>query len=289
VRAALPATEGTVERDGVALGYGVYGDGATTVLLLPTWTIIHARFWKLQVPYLARHYRVVVYDGPGNGRSDRVTDPARYGPHAYADDALAVLDACAVDRAVVVGLSLGAQYGICLAAGHPERVTGLVLVCPALPLVPPTPERKRIGERMFGPAPDEPAGWERYNVEYWHRDFEAFAAWFFEQAISERHSTKPREDAVRWSMDGGPAMLEADAHRPAFPSPGHGVFDGVRCPTLVIQGSDDRIIPYATGVTAASATGGALVTFDGSGHLPNLRDPVRFNLVLRDFVERVTR
>ena len=108
-----PDVVGAVVRDGVTLGYEVFGDPSAddrpTILLLPTWTIIHARFWKLQVPYLARHFPVVVYDGPGNGRSDRTTDPARYTVDAYAADAAAVLDACGVERAVVVGLSRGAR------------------------------------------------------------------------------------------------------------------------------------------------------------------------------------
>ena len=51
--------------------YEVYGSGEPTVLLLPTWSIIHSRHWKAQIPYLARHARVVTFDGRGNGRSDR--------------------------------------------------------------------------------------------------------------------------------------------------------------------------------------------------------------------------
>ena len=74
---------GTAIINGVALGFEIHGATVSTaepaVLLMPTWTIIHARFWKFQVPYLARHHRVIVYDGPGNGTSDRVTDPNRYG------------------------------------------------------------------------------------------------------------------------------------------------------------------------------------------------------------------
>ena len=53
------------------LHYEVYGSGEPTVLLLPTWSIIHSRHWKMQIPYLARHCRVVTFDGRGNGRSDR--------------------------------------------------------------------------------------------------------------------------------------------------------------------------------------------------------------------------
>ena len=54
MRAREPDSEGYVDRDGVKLCHEVFGDGRPTLLLLPAWTIIHARSWKAQVPYLAR-------------------------------------------------------------------------------------------------------------------------------------------------------------------------------------------------------------------------------------------
>ena len=68
-RARYPDSSGYVKRDGVRLYYEVYGSGEPTVFLLPTWSIIHSRHWKMQIPYLARHCRVVTFDGRGNGRS----------------------------------------------------------------------------------------------------------------------------------------------------------------------------------------------------------------------------
>ena len=60
---------------------------------MPTWSIIHSRFWKMQIPYLARHARVVTFDGRGNGRSDRPAEPDAYREEEYAADAVAVMDA----------------------------------------------------------------------------------------------------------------------------------------------------------------------------------------------------
>src|SRR4051812_23598051 len=123
-RAQYPDESGYVERDGVNLYYEVYGSGEPTVFLLPTWSIIHSRHWKMQIPYLARHCRVVTFDGRGNGLSDR--PESGYGEREFAADALTVLDATATERAVIVSLSLGAQRGLLLAADHPERVDGAV-------------------------------------------------------------------------------------------------------------------------------------------------------------------
>ncbi len=291
MRARYPDVEDFVVRDGVRLGYEVYGASPTdrpTVLLLPTWTIIHTRFWKMQIPYLARHFHVVVYDGPGNGRSDRTTDPARYSAHAYARDAAAVLDACGVEQTVAVGLSRGAWYAIELAALRPHTISGLVLLGAALPLAPALEKRARIADHFLDPAPENPKGWDRYNLAYWHAHYPEFATWFFGQVFGEPHSTKPLEDAVAWSMDGGPHILEAEAMQPP---PEHGVahlLAEAHCPTLVVHGTDDKVISHDVGVKAAGLSGGTLVSMQGSGHMPNVRDPVRFNLLLREFVERVS-
>lgn len=291
MRASDPDVEGVVVRDGVTVGYEEYGrpsaEGRPTILLMPTWTIVHSRFWKFQVPYLARHFHVVVYDGPGNGRSDRCTDPDRFGPESYVADAEAVLSACEVERVVAVGLSLGAAYALQLAALHPELVAGLVLVGPALALAPPLPERADIPALFLEPAPTAPEGWDRYNLAYWHANYADFVRWFCEQLFSEPHSTKAIDDAVGWALETGPDVLEAVESAPAPATPTSSVLDAVECPTLVVHGTDDRIQSYAVGIEAARLSGGTLVTFDGSGHIPNLRDPVRFNLVVREFAERV--
>ena len=61
-RARHPDQEGWAERDGVRLFWERYGEGEPTILLPPTWEIVHSRFWKGQIPYLARHTRVVTFD-----------------------------------------------------------------------------------------------------------------------------------------------------------------------------------------------------------------------------------
>ena len=92
-RARYPDAEGYLKRDGVRVFYEVYGTGEPAILLLPTWEIVHSRAWKIQIPYLARHGRVVTFDRRGNGRSDRPGEWARTTGGRVADDARAVLDA----------------------------------------------------------------------------------------------------------------------------------------------------------------------------------------------------
>ena len=91
MRACQPIRDGYVERDGIKIFYEVFGAGEPTVLLLPTWSIIHSRQWKMQIPYLARHCRVITFDGRGNGRSDRPTEAEAYTESEFAADAIAIM------------------------------------------------------------------------------------------------------------------------------------------------------------------------------------------------------
>jgi pimeloyl-ACP methyl ester carboxylesterase/predicted glycosyltransferase len=282
-RARYPDSEGFVERDGVRVFYEVYGEGEQTVVLLPTWSIVHSRAWKAQIPYLARHMRVVTFDGRGNGRSDRPEGVAAYLEREFSADTLAVMDATGTDSAFLVGLSCGALWATIVAADHPERVDGVVYIGPAVGFAPGHADRQIFS---FDEEYDTDEGWAKYNSHYWLRDYEGFLQYFFEQCLTEPHSTKQIEDAVSWGLDTDPVTL-ADTSRAIglcaverFSE----VCKRVQCPTLVIHGDEDLIRPHRQGAALAEHTRGRLVTLEGAGHLPIARDPVAVNLLLRDFV-----
>src|SRR5262249_44564557 len=136
-----PDETGIAVRNGVRLHWERYGEGEPAILLLPTWSIYHSRHWKLQIPYLARHFSVVTFDGRGNGFSDRPLEPAASDAIEFADDAAAVLDAARVDAAVIAGLSLGALYGLHFATRHPDRALAALMLGPTIALIPPDIER----------------------------------------------------------------------------------------------------------------------------------------------------
>jgi pimeloyl-ACP methyl ester carboxylesterase/predicted glycosyltransferase len=281
-RARYPEETGYVERDGVRVFYEVYGTGEPTLLFLPTWTIIHSRHWKQQLPYFARHARAITFDPRGNGRSDRPPEPEGYAEAELAGDALAVLDATATERAVLVSLSLGAERALLLAAEHPNRVAGAVFIGPALPLGPL--DGRAVVER-FDEELETDEGWAKYNRHHWLRDYEGFLEFFFSQCFSEPHSTKQIEDCVGWGLDSDPETLILTQTAPGFGSREEVVeiCSRVRCPVLVLHGDEDRIRPHAHGAELAELTGGTLVTLEGSGHCPHTRDPVKVNLQIRDF------
>jgi pimeloyl-ACP methyl ester carboxylesterase/predicted glycosyltransferase len=288
MRACQPIRDGYVEREGVKLYYEVHGSGEPTIFLLPTWSILHSRHWKLQVPYLGRHCRVLTFDGRGNGRSDRPTEPEAYRSAEFTADALAVMDATGTERAVLVALSLGAAWTLELGALHPERVAGIVFIAPALPLGQSDPKVAHSFTERLGTT----EGWAKFNQHYWREHYRDFLEFFFAKMFTEPHSTKPIEDTVGWGLETDPETLiatrlgsSADGEPFSDPERAAALATRLRCPVMVVHGDEDAIRPLANGAKLAELAGGELVTIEGSGHAPHVRDPVRVNLLLRDFVK----
>src|SRR3954453_2080079 len=279
-RARHPDESGYVERDGVRSYWEVYGSGEPTVLLLPTWSIIHSRHWKMQIPYLGRHCRVLTFDGRGNGRSDR--PESGYDEREFAADAIAVMDATQTKTATLVSLSLGAQRALILGAEHPERVDAQVFIAPAVPL-------GRMGAprtiHTWHDELDTDEGWAKYNRYYWLKDYRGFLEFFFPQMFNEPHSTKPIEDAVGWGLDTTAEVLIAIEESEGLNAEQTVELAGrLQCPAGVLQGTRDQITGHNRGVRLAEAAGAELVMLDGSGHGPPVRDPVKVNHLLRDFI-----
>ena len=284
MRACQPVADGYVERDGVKVHYELFGAGEPTVLLLPTWSVIHSRHWKMQVPYLARHCRVLTFDGRGNGRSDRPPEPESYAESEFAADALAVMDATQTPRAVIVGFSMGAHRGLLLAADHPERVQAAVFIGPNYP-----GGGQPVAERTvysWEEELDTDEGWAKHNRHYWLRDYQGYLEFFMSRMFTEPHSTKPAEDGVGWGLDTTGETLALTYLAPFMePEEARELAGRVRCPVLVIHGEDDAHSSVTRGIALAEHTGGRLVLLEGSFHAPHVRDPVRVNLLLRDFIK----
>jgi pimeloyl-ACP methyl ester carboxylesterase/predicted glycosyltransferase len=288
-RARYPDAEGFVERDGQRLFYEIYGEGDETVFLLPTWSLVHSRHWKMQIPYFARHFRVLTMDGLGNGRSDRCRDPGRYGPSEFARDCLAVMDASGTENALMVSLSRGAQFALELARLAPERVAGAAFIGPMFPYTPSHWSlllHPRLASRFGRPAPIY-SWWGRMNAVHWMQDYPGFSEWFISRCLPEPHSTKAIEDGVEWALDTDPATLIATARgewlhdRPRL----RALARNLECPVLVIQGDRDRITPPRDGRALARLAGARLERVRRAGHFSHARKPVQVNLALRDFCE----
>jgi len=186
------------------------------------------------------------------------------------DFALAVLDATGTDRAIAVASSGGTHRTLRLAAEHPDRVAGVVFVGP---------------RTAFGEPPDH-----EVMLAMGSGDFDRFLEVFMAAAFTEPHSTKAIEDGVGWGQGTDLDMLvtalladnieEADRRD---------LCARITCPALVVQGTGDHLTPQSHGRMLAEAIGdnASLVIVEGGGHRTDVRDPVRFSLLLRDFAGRL--
>ena len=120
------------------LVYDTYGDGDRLVVYLHGLLVDSDLNRAIADQLAARGYRVVLLDLLGHGRSDRPEHATAYRIDTYAEQVMALLDELGVDRAVLGGMSLGANVSLFAAAEHPERVQGLIIEMPVLEWATPS-------------------------------------------------------------------------------------------------------------------------------------------------------
>jgi 3-oxoadipate enol-lactonase len=211
--------------------------------------------WWRTVPVLSRRLAVITFDNRGVGRSRSLLHA--YTTESMADDAVSVLDAAGVDRAHVYGISLGGMVAQQLALRHPDRVRSLVLGATnagGARMRWPDPEvlaflRKRL--RM----PPEEGAWSSVAFNYGARCRREHPERIAED-IAQRLAHPFPEQAYR-------AQLWAAALHDCYSR-----LDRIEAPTLVVHGSDDRMVPVENGRMIADRIPGArLIEVEESGHL----------------------
>jgi pimeloyl-ACP methyl ester carboxylesterase/predicted glycosyltransferase len=291
VRARIPDRTGVVDRDGIPIHYEVHGDGDPTLLLIPPAPISHARIYKGLLADLARRSRVVTFDGRGNGRSGRPTDPQQHTTAANVADIVAVLDAAEVERAVLVAHCHACWWAIEVATHGPERVRGLVAIEPGVPYLGRSQPHWGAAAERWDDVIDDPVDWELCNRHAIVSEHRRWVEFFFGQQLVEPHSTKHLEDAVAWALESTGEVLAAAEEGQELDIPDRHTVEQ-RChdlavPTLVIHGELDVCQHVDRGRALAELTGGDLVVIEGAGHLTLVREPVQVGRAIGRFVERL--
>jgi pimeloyl-ACP methyl ester carboxylesterase/UDP:flavonoid glycosyltransferase YjiC (YdhE family) len=287
-RARLPDASGiATAADGLGLYWEVHGGGSPTIVLLPPCPISHSRIWKAQVHHLARHHRVVVYDGRGNGNSESPDPASPWREEWNPADCLAVMDATSTDAAVLAGIcSDGVWPSVQLAAEHPSRVLGIVALAPGVPLLTAPHPWRAEARATWDEVREHPQGWEWENRHAMLTDQRGFLEFFFAEMFPEPHSTKALEDAVAYGLDGAAETLVMDDPGGLTKAGVEATCRRVRCPVLIVQGDRDNCQPFERGLALAALTGAEHVTLEGAGHIPNVRHPVLVNRLLHEFAGR---
>jgi pimeloyl-ACP methyl ester carboxylesterase len=253
------------------------GDGPPVVLL-------HGlgcgrRMWFHQIRALRRRFRVIAYDQRGHGETDAPHRATDYSAGHLARDLIGVLDALNIERAAIVGFSLGGGPALALAAGKPERVSRLVLADVGAGADDPVKIEgmaRRWGTLIGQGAIDELVC-DMLRSEL----FKVYA----------RRSARRREhmaaliratpiDGLRFTLS------EVLAKRKSLFRL-TGVLKSVRVPTLVLVGEYDYVCSKASRLMAQSIPSAALKVIKNSGHMSPLEQPAAFTAALLDFLSPV--
>jgi pimeloyl-ACP methyl ester carboxylesterase len=191
----------------------------------------YARYWDFFADVVARRLRLIATDARGHGESGQPRGD--YAPPEFVADAVAVLDALAIERAVVVGHSMGGTHAIRLAAAHPDRVDRLVVVDAGPEPLPEGAERAR---RLSLERPERFA-----NTE------EALA---YLRRMSPGYADEVYANRLRWLFrdeDGGLAWRSSrDALASIMSGPRRGdlwdALRAIRCPALVVRGTRSNVL-----------------------------------------------
>ena len=236
--------------------------------------------WTAQVEALAPHYRLITWDNRGHGRSEAPDGQEHYSIPHFADDLRALLDHLGIERACVVGHSMGGYTTIAFAIEHPERLAALVLADTA-------PGEETIPNR----PPAERAIRERLPLEELARR-EGMAAVALRQladgTVAPEVARDPAQRAqyiermARLPVNGFIWAWRALRYRPSYT----GRLGEIAAPTLCVAGERDDFLP-AVRLLAERIPRADLVVIPDAGHTANREQPEAFNRALLGFLAQV--
>ncbi|MFN2587748.1 MAG: alpha/beta fold hydrolase [Actinomycetota bacterium] len=260
----------TVTVDSRRIDYLDSGGGGTPVLLVHAFPL-HARMWEPQMESLGDRWRLIAPDLMGFGGSDAPEDPAGYTVDAFAGDLKAVLDELGIDRAAVVGLSLGGYVALAFLRKHRSMVAALVLADTRAEADAPENVEKRTNQQ--GIVREQGPG--------------ALTDGLIGALLGEPTREKKPDvvETVRRLMENPAAgyigALEAMKRRPdSTPD-----LTSIDVPTLIVVGENDTLTPPELSRKMHEHVGGSrLVVIPEAGHLSNLEAPEAFNGALAEFL-----
>ncbi len=224
--------------------------------------------WKHQIDPLARRFHVLAYDARGHGKSD--CPPGEYTVADLADDAVRLMDELGVERAAVVGLSMGGMMGQCLAAAHPDRLDKLVLA-------DTTSHYEGEGVTL----------WQQRAATARSQGLEALAGATMERWFTPEFRQR-QPDEVQRIRD---IFTAGDPEGYALAAGALSRFDvrarlgQIKAPTLVICGEADPATPPELGRAIASAIPNArFELIPAASHASCVEQPERFNELVLGFL-----
>jgi pimeloyl-ACP methyl ester carboxylesterase len=249
--------------DGCRLYFELHGDAERSPLLLLEGLGGDIPGWRRNIPHLAQRHRVIALDHRGNGRSDKPDRPMAMA--TFVEDSVGLLDHLGVRSAHVYGQSFGGMVAQELALTHPDRVRSLVLGATS-----PGPRHAARPDHDARVPKDKP-----YLALY----SDAFALEHPDHVaddilVGSQSPQPPHAGRRQWE-----AMQEFDSfHR----------LNEISVPTLILHGTEDRLVPVANARLLADRIPGArLVLLEGTGHVYHSERADESDAAVLEFLDRL--
>jgi pimeloyl-ACP methyl ester carboxylesterase len=239
------------------------------------------RAWELQVRYFARRYRCITYNARGYPPSDVPESVNKYSQRRAVDDAVGVLDHLEIEKAHIVGLSMGGFAALNFGIHYPERAFSLV-----------------VGAAGMGAEPDKAAQF-RQEVEVVARRWETEGAAKFAPVYGsgpgreQLEMKDPRgfkefiDQLSEHSATGAALTLRGVQARRPSPFELVAQLEKMVVPTLIIHGDEDRSCLGTGAFLKRTIPSAGLMVFPKTGHTINLEEPALFNFAVQDFITQV--
>lgn len=270
--------------DGTRLFWGVRGEGSAVVLNDGIGCDGFA--WKYLQPHLANEHRVVHWHYRAHGRSGLPVDPGRIDVPAHARDLLSVLDAHEIDRAVLVGHSMGTQVALEAFRHAPDRVRALILLCGSYGKVTATFHGSDMLKQVLPSILDAVEKRRGLARALWGR-IPPKLAFHMAKLSKEVDSLTIREEDFRPYMEHVASMdpqLFLAMLRYAGEHTAEDILERVDVPTLVIAAERDNFTPAPLAEHMAEAIPNAeLFMLRGASHAAPVEQPVAIQLRIDKF------
>ncbi len=267
------------DADGVRLYYEEAGSG-TPIVFVHEFATDH-RGWEPQMRYFSRRYRCIAYNARGYPPSDVPDDPDAYSQQIATDDIAHVMRHCGIERAHVVGLSMGGNATLQFGLDHAETALSLVVAGGGYGSIAENTEQFRADARAMA---------ERYETD----GSQAVAAFYAQSPSRIQYRDKDPRGWARFreileqhdARGAALTMRGVQARRPSFWE----FEDRLRqmaVPLLVVSGDEDDWCLDASLYLKRTAPTAALWVLPKTGHTINLEEPDLFNRGLQDFFDTV--
>jgi pimeloyl-ACP methyl ester carboxylesterase len=264
--------------DGVKLYYEEAGSG-NAVIFVHEFAGDH-RSWEPQMRYFSRRYRCVTYSARGYPPSDVPGDVSQYSQERARDDVIAVLDHLGIEKAHVVGLSMGGFATLHVGLGHPHRARSLVIAGCGYGAQPGDEDRFRAECEAAASAFDREGAQAtlKYALGPTRVQFQNKNPRGWQEFADQLASHSPRGAAL--------TLRGVQMRRPSL----YQLVEGMKridVPTLVMTGDEDEPCLEASLLMKRSIPTAGLLVMPRAGHTINIEDPEAFNAAVGDFLAAV--